>query len=131
MLFSYWAGQLGKFYEKNWNNYEELGKIAGFSYAGLPARFRRGEMEAQENNRYWADWSKNTGVRLDARKYPIRTGMYSNYSYIGNTLDYSSRSVMNLYKWGNYKPPVHTHFHEHTYYNNGDYYKIEGNGYFE
>lgn len=128
--------ELTNFYSSNWNDYEKLGKLTGFNYIGIPARVRRGELEAEENHRYWNDFAKNTGISLDDIKYPIRAGLYSSYGYLGNNFNTGFHGVtsaaMRLYHFEPHKDINNYHEHYYNINNYGDYHKYDvKTGYFD
>lgn len=134
MYFPRFDFSFGKSYSdalsRGWNDYETLSKFSGFNILGIIPRYRMGEMQAQENTRYWSDFARHTGVRLGDIKYPIRSRIFSDYQYYGNAFQSVSGNVTRLYHFGR---PVN-HYHEHfTNINNyGDYHKYDvENGYFD
>lgn len=73
---NYWQNLVGKV-----NNFEEdlrketWGKVASDSARKIVGRESYYEQEArEENERYWADYSKNTGIKQQDIKYPNRVG---------------------------------------------------------
>lgn len=58
--------------------------------------------EWQENQRWWNDYSKNTGLDLQDIAYPYRSGYYSQVSgeaFMRGSVDFMSSNILKLYKW--------------------------------
>lgn len=86
--------------EDIWNDYGALSKAYSM-YSGLPyfpdkINARMKELEAAENERYWSDYEKNTGMRRSNNLYPIRSGYYSYSGASAGTFDVNY-AIMQLY----------------------------------
>lgn len=83
-----------KMYWDDRDDYQALQRWAELPLVGGIARSRMNQLAYSENQRYWNDYKRNTGINP---RYPIRAGLYGSYSSeIGEAFE-ATEAVMSLY----------------------------------
>lgn len=77
------------------NDYQSLQDWSSDPLFGSYAKSKMSKLESEENERYWEDKAKRTGLNLEDVPYPIRSGLYGHYS--GNDTLAATDSVIHLY----------------------------------
>ena len=86
--------------ERYWNNYGWLQQYSGYPIIGGYISQRMKTLEYEENQRYWNDYFRTTGIQRSSSRYPIRSGLYGHYSDGALEGFEASEAVMSLYsKW--------------------------------
>lgn len=76
------------------DDYQALQRWSELPIVGRIARSRMDQLTYSENQRYWYDYKRNTGINP---RYPIRSGLYGSYSSeIGEAFE-ATEAVMSLY----------------------------------
>lgn len=83
--------------ELYWNNYGWLQRYSEYPVIGGYFRARMNTLAYEENQRYWDDWFRNTGVSRNSSRYPIRSGLYGHYSDGFLEGFEASEAIMKLY----------------------------------
>lgn len=84
-------------YNVDRNDYEQMLRLSGTPIIGGMYKARADYLEYQETLQWWEDYAKNTGIKLEDIKYPIRAGLYRGYVNPQASTIAATESVMSLY----------------------------------
>lgn len=80
----------------DWDDYDQLQKWSSVPFIGGIFETRMKVLAYEENKKFWEDYARNTGFDIEDITYPIRTGLYGNYTGFGDYIE-ASTSVVNLF----------------------------------
>lgn len=84
-------------YGIDYNDYEQMLRMSGTPFIGGIFKARADYLAYEENLQWWEDFAKNTGIKLEDIKYPIRAGLYRGYSNPQAATIAATESVLSLY----------------------------------